>query len=339
MFTTRVVLATTATVLVLAAAALSLPQERNAEAPEAPEPGRQTALLRVARHIPVMLPSANDRVETQEEYLELLSTYAKLLKSSFVIHAALRDPKVAELATQAAGKRDPADWLADQLSVATGEGQLLSVSLKRGAVADAAQRGKLVNAVVNAFMMEIVNSERENLLRQRDSLEKMAAKARKEMQDKSKVLFDRRRQEGLDLTEIKLRVGEQKLSAYSARRDTVALHKLSLEADRGERLAANEKKEPKPDAAADEMLRDLDSQIRADDYQITQLESQIAAHYEQLSRLQVYSIDLEARVQEVKQLQIFVDKLDAHLRDARLNIEAKPRVSIIETAAVPQVDK
>jgi polysaccharide biosynthesis transport protein len=89
------------------------------------------------------------------------NTQQQLLLSRFVLIAALRKPVVGKLPV-IQNETDPVDWLANRISVSfPGKAELMEVSLTR---ADKDEAMVLVNAVVRAYLDEVVNVE-QNLKR------------------------------------------------------------------------------------------------------------------------------------------------------------------------------
>jgi uncharacterized protein involved in exopolysaccharide biosynthesis len=110
-----------------------------------------TALIRVATSPPAIL-SASDTSSPFDLYK---STQIQLLTSDFVLNAALRQLGALEIVKQ---QGDPIRWLASTLEVETArESEIIRVSCadERKDVAVA-----IVNAVVNAYMKEVVEHER-----------------------------------------------------------------------------------------------------------------------------------------------------------------------------------
>ena len=124
------------------------------------------------------------RHRTIADYMTYKETQATLLKSSFVIHAALRpdpDPEkdISQLPMVRSDKwlgvwpikrERPVAWLEDAITVnLAGESELLRVRL-RGK--DRKETRQVLDAVVAAYKSEIVNKERLDKVRMLSSLKK-----------------------------------------------------------------------------------------------------------------------------------------------------------------------
>lgn len=120
------------------------------------------ALLRVASKEQQLVFRTMDQ-DIRSDFETYRSTQQQLVTSRFVLAAALRNPEIAELPL-VRQQRDPVAWLGQTLQVvATGRSEILPVQLTgEDPVAVAA----LVNAVVQAYLNEVVDVER-NQRRQR----------------------------------------------------------------------------------------------------------------------------------------------------------------------------
>ena len=97
-------------------------------------------------------------------------TQAALIRSNFVLNAALRKPGIAQLPS-IRDRRDPVAWLRDQLTVGfPGDSEILQITLSGD---DPSQIVKLLNAVKDAYMEEVVAVEHETERRQKEILEQM----------------------------------------------------------------------------------------------------------------------------------------------------------------------
>jgi hypothetical protein len=118
-----------------------------------------TSLLRVHWHIPwIATPPAHQ--DTAPEFQTYKITQQQLIKSQFVLLAALRKPDVARLpsvqASQTGG--DAVRWLESLVKVEfPGDAEIMSVSVSHS---DPIVATTLARAVVGAYLSEVVNAER-----------------------------------------------------------------------------------------------------------------------------------------------------------------------------------
>jgi polysaccharide biosynthesis transport protein len=103
------------------------------------------------------------------EYEAYRKTQVQLIKSPLVLMAALRRPGIDSLGTLK-GEEDKVGWLMRNVQVsAPMESEVLQVRL-RGE--DAREITQIVNAVTNAYLTDVVNKEKTERLRRRDTLER-----------------------------------------------------------------------------------------------------------------------------------------------------------------------
>ncbi|MGO8691889.1 MAG: hypothetical protein ACLQLG_19890 [Thermoguttaceae bacterium] len=159
---------------------VSAPRAAAAEAAASPG-GRYTATayLRVSREEPyVVFPAA---AAAGADYAFYKRTQMELMKTRFVLAAALRKPDVERLPClrQGPARRDPAGWLAGQLRIdSPGDAEIVRVSLSGD---DAEAAAALVNAVVHAYLEEVAGTEMEKRTKQLDRLDRLLAEKEEEL--------------------------------------------------------------------------------------------------------------------------------------------------------------
>ena len=161
--------------------------------------GQSCALLAAALLLPLSAPGADFgssktataylRVESQSPYLVFKmapprsekefevykATQQMFVKMPVVLNAALRKPDVVKLpSVQEAGKKgDPVRWLGGLVQVDfPGRGDVMSISVKLGAPKEAAA---LVNAVVDAYLTQVVSAERDQKRQRLSDLDTVVA--------------------------------------------------------------------------------------------------------------------------------------------------------------------
>ncbi len=124
------------------------------------------ALMQVAS-VPASIASGGNREQARTDFVTYLKTTSTLIKSEFVLNAALRDIK--DLPTIKAQK-DPIKFLDEELMVTWQDGsEVIRITFKSHVPADAK---KIVDAVQNAFMKEVVEKD---VLEKKDILSKIEA--------------------------------------------------------------------------------------------------------------------------------------------------------------------
>ena len=104
------------------------------------------------------------------EYESYKKTQLQLMKSPYVLQAALRKPGIENLETLREAGGDPTGWLSRGLVVnASPDSEVVQVRLRGKNAEDVA---KILNAVTTSFLDDVVNKERTERLGRRDALEK-----------------------------------------------------------------------------------------------------------------------------------------------------------------------
>ncbi|MBI3462709.1 MAG: AAA family ATPase [Planctomycetes bacterium] len=123
------------------------------------------ALLRVASEKPRLV---FDTAESKGDFGTYQRTQAQLIKSRFVLNAALRKPGVAEL-NAVRQQADPVNWLAREIMVDfPGGSEVMRIAMSGQ---EATEVAALVNAVHETYLQEIVNKERDQRLARLNELE------------------------------------------------------------------------------------------------------------------------------------------------------------------------
>ena len=144
------------------------------------------ALVRVRRtESSIFTMTPYGRADSQRDYETFKKTQAALMKSTFVINAALRKPGIGQLPL-IKEQDDAATWLTEELRISNPEdSEILSVSLKGR---NKQQIEKIVNAVVESYFDEIVQNERENDLERFNILKRSYRKSLEEVKEKQELI-------------------------------------------------------------------------------------------------------------------------------------------------------
>jgi capsular exopolysaccharide synthesis family protein len=112
-----------------------------------------------------------DTAEKQAAFRTYKQTQMRMATSPFVLSAALGKPEMANLKTFAT-KSDPVHWLENKLEVISppGAGEFVRISLTGD---EPAELAAIVNAVTQAYMEEVVNSEKLKRQKRKDDLEQI----------------------------------------------------------------------------------------------------------------------------------------------------------------------
>ena len=131
----------------------------------------------------------DDLTWTNVERFEIYkNTQRQLLLSRFVMISALRKPEVSAIPIIQKEQRegDPVQWLSDSLSVDfPGRAEMMTVSLT---LPDPDQAQTLVSSVVDSYMSEVVNDERDRKRERYSELERVCASKEQDIRTKREVL-------------------------------------------------------------------------------------------------------------------------------------------------------
>ncbi len=140
-----------------------------------------SAFLRIdADDSPLIFETA-DRVSGRVSYDLYQNTQAQMMRTPFVLNAAIRDEEIAKLWVLRE-QPDPVGWLQENVRVAfPGKGEIMQVSLDTKSPSDCV---KLVNAVVDAYMKEVVIDERNERVRRLETLRRAHVEKEGEIRQK-----------------------------------------------------------------------------------------------------------------------------------------------------------
>jgi hypothetical protein len=119
------------------------------------------SLLQIATRPPQVLFSTVEQGrssgDSTEDYRRFVTTQIGLIKSQLVVNAALQDSGVSQLPS-IKDRTDPIAWLKQNLEVTNlKDSEILQISLASGSGASGADQAAIINAVVAAYLNEVVN--------------------------------------------------------------------------------------------------------------------------------------------------------------------------------------
>jgi hypothetical protein len=162
---------------------------RSVSAADKPDRPRQVqeptvyALLQIALQEPSAVRSQDKPIEG--EFVIYRGTQMTLLTSRLVLNAALKQPGVAELDV-IKKQKDPVSWLEKNLHVDNPhQGAILRVGLSGGKPKELAV---LVNAVADAYLKEVVNRDRSQVVERLNKLKEMIATYEQSVQQKKQAM-------------------------------------------------------------------------------------------------------------------------------------------------------
>ncbi|MEX0978331.1 MAG: hypothetical protein WDZ48_05750, partial [Pirellulales bacterium] len=175
------------------------------------------ALMKVSGKPPTVLDKVN---AATEEFAVFKRTQVQLILSNVVLNGTLRNPIVNRLAIVRENSDDPVSWLKGQLLIDyPDDAEIMRIALKAKRSDEAV---KLVDEVVNVYMKEIVQHDKQLRLDNEEKLrrayEKQSADYEKEL-DALRLLESIHKTSGSEAAQLKKKMAIAELNAAMANRD------------------------------------------------------------------------------------------------------------------------
>ena len=259
--------------------------------------------------------------QTEDDSIRYRQTQVELMTRPVVLAAALQRPDVAVLKCVEAEK-DPVGWLARTVQVeAPRDSEIIRV--RRQGV-DAEEARTIVNAVGQAVLSEADVRERTNLLARRDALEReylenMAEVCRRlaTFNNLARALGTRDSEQAATQKTLLL----DRLHSLREQTTWLEIDELGVETDIGVARKVGIKPDPKLGARL-EVLKE----------QIANIAKESAGVFDELKNLGTASPDLEARKNEIVQLQAVTNQTAMELKASEVDLAIPSRVELIEKA-------
>ena len=130
---------------------------------------------------PLIFKTADDAAARGGDFNLYKSTQQQLVLTPFVLKTALRDPKVSSV-EEFAELDDPVNWLKENLKVSfPGNGEIMQISIETRSPTSCVP---IVNGVVDAYMQEVVMTDRNERLKRLDTLEKVFSERTNQVRSK-----------------------------------------------------------------------------------------------------------------------------------------------------------
>ena len=297
-----------------------------------PEKLKARALLQVAAQVPKVLFQTVE-TEAADDYRRYQSTQVILVKSQLVLNAALRDSRVSRY-RMVREQIDPIAWLQDALRTEfVANSEVMEISL---CGRDPDEIAGLVNAVTRAYLDEVAVYEQKLRVQRLDRLKKIKEKYAEMLKERRQMLLgltgtvwgDERRRVGDDERGEVLRLD----GGLWAQRVDLQSERAGVEA----RLAWCRKAgHPPTDAARGEIDRlegrraDLMAQEKVLDERLEQRAREARKAADQAPEREL----LKAEITEMANT---YRKVAAEIEALSIELEAPPRIRLIEEAAPPR---
>jgi hypothetical protein len=292
------------------------------------------ALLQVSAHQPRVLYETSEIV-AGEDYKRFQNTQLKLVKSQLVMETALQDREVRKY-RMIANRVNAITWLEANLEVKfLADSEVMEIALSGD---DAIEVAGIVNAVKKAYVEEIVNVNRKQLMSRHEKLKKIA-------EQYSQVLKERRQTvrqlaetlgEDDDSTIIEREKAELSLS------HTLGSERLKLRLDQAEAETLLARRKGAPGPASDAVKKEI-AQLEDRLAVITARQKVVDRELDRLSHdgsnrqpVTRRKLDLTDANREIAILEETHRKVGEEVEKLNVELGAPPRIRTIEDAAPPK---
>ena len=231
------------------------------------------ALIRV-RAVTQSIMSMGRRGQGIHDYETYKQTQAALIKSPYVVNAALRRPEIFNLRMVQA-EENPVAWLAGEISVTNPQNsEVLRITMK-GEIRD--EIVKIVNAVNQAYMEEIVQADRDSLLERLDILKRTYRQNVTTIKDKQDAVYKLAEQVGTTdahAARITQELEMERLFTFRKKRNQIELELREVETEVQMHMATEQARQVDPSEYEIEDNLAVDPQYRAAKETVLALEEQ-----------------------------------------------------------------
>ena len=233
-----------------------------------------------------------------------------IMKAQVVLTKALDDRSVRELPQVKRNSADAVSWLADSLIFENLPGsELVRVALRSD---DPKGLPEIVNAIVGAYMSEVVDHEREDKLRRREKLERKLKDYKSRVLDEERRLYELNQQIGVsdpNAAKGKVRLQEENINELFQSRNELqhSIAELSMKIELFKLMSTKEGAAAIPEQEIEAAIS-RDPQIQQIMLQMAQLRQQLAAVKKTVRRPDDPAV---TRIQEE------ITNLDQALREAQ----------------------
>jgi capsular polysaccharide biosynthesis protein len=296
------------------------------------------ALLRVAQRQQHVLNKGGEGVD---EFQTFKRTQVQLILSPFVLQRAVREPKIANLATIKDHKDEPHSWLKEQLIINyPDDSEILRVSMKGTKPSDMVE---IVNMVVKKYLSEIVQNERIRRVAKEDELRKYHDDYQRELAAKMDALHNMEKIAKVGSTQtaqIAKKLAVAKLDEAIARRARIRVQ-LDDNAMQTELLKAREEEgkrtaetEPSPGVPAPASLTAHQLAVQKEylEQRLMAAENDVTEQAELVENLESFSANVANKQTEVARLRHVTEDLGAELERSRIERLAMERITKVDDA-------
>jgi uncharacterized protein involved in exopolysaccharide biosynthesis len=276
-----------------------------------PRAATATALFQIRREVPTIAGNQSAQTGSDQDYEIFKKTQLALLKSRFLLTEALRNPAIGA-SPLFAGVADHESWLQDHLEVGYPQnGEILEIKL-RGSKSQANDLIAMVDAVAHAYEKEVLDSETDRKLKQKDMLERSLQNLNAEIKRKYEDYIDIAKGMGRASGD-----NDPEMEFDIKRMDRIDEELTQLDREQLRISIGGDSKDSKFVGARIDQLRK-----RQDELLTT------------IRKRNERSVDLSTRKNELGRLQIIADQLSVKLEMMDLDSQLPSRVLQIQSATL-----
>jgi beta-lactamase regulating signal transducer with metallopeptidase domain len=298
----------------------------------APAPRYVTALIQISRHPLTLVSNDDGRLDSDTEWQVYCRTQLAILQSLIPLQTALRDPKIAKLPV-IKSQADPLRWLSDNLQAGfIGSSEIMSVQLNTK-LGDAKELAKVVDAVVHAYMKDVVGGEHERRMAARDAMARSFSRMNEEIRDKMEHNYSLAKELGVSDGSMRDATSELLLREIT----DATRHKRELEQKLAElntefEIAMQTVGESRSKKDFAPIRREHAIRTGILNQQIADLSKSIAETSDDFIERGQESVELKVRQAELEQLQKIAGEMSIQLEKMDIEFSLPDRVRVIQEA-------
>jgi hypothetical protein len=295
-----------------------------------------TSILRINPQEPGILGGAASRL-SERDYEIYRNTQRQLLTSRFVLLAALRKPEIAKLPAVQAEQGDLVRWLEKIVKVEfPADAELMSVSVARS---DPEEAAALNRAVVDAYLTEVVNAERDQKRQRLGELDRAYTEKEAEVCAKREDLKKLADQLGVSESEtltMKQKLTLDVLSTYRQDMREIRAKLRSFEVDLAAQKALLDDAKDEGRAVIGKEIKRLEASIAAMTEQASKMQADVERLRNEADRFDFSSIDIAMMRNKIKDQSAVLSQIGVEREKLKVDFRAGPRVTLLQRAEVPE---
>jgi len=273
-------------------------------------------------------------VDDLDDYKRYFETQRVLIRSQLVLNAALRQRGVPELPS-IKHRTDPIAWLQQNLeAIGLKDSEVLQISLAASTGASAEDQAAIINAVVRAYMDEVVVVHTKTRTNRYDNLKKLKEQYGQMLKERRETL--RKLSESVGAHES-LTSQEKKVLPRLYHDLRTQRVKLLLERAEADTLLARRKKAVGlPTEPVRKQIAQIEDRLAVLIARQTVLDEELSRVKLEMREATNQQLDLEALNDDITQMENSYRKVGAEVEALNIELGAPPRILILDLAGAPR---